>query len=176
MISEFAGIKPILPDSVFVAPTAVIIGNVTAGEEASIWFQTVARGDINSIHIGNQTNIQDSCVLHVTGKHPLVIGNRVTAGHGAILHGCKINDYCLIAMGAIVLDDAEIGEHCVVGAGALVPPGMKIPAGSLVLGSPAKIIRPVNDADLEMIESGWRHYVENARAYQAQLGSKLLNH
>lgn len=173
MLLRFDGAEPSLSPSAFIAPTAVLIGQVEVGSESSVWFQTVVRGDINHIWIGNQSNIQDGCLLHVTNRNPLIIGSRVTVGHGAILHGCRIANNCLIAMGAIVLDDAIVEESCLIGAGTLVPPGMKIERGSLVLGSPAKIIRPLNDSDLDKIERGWRNYVEYAGKYAQQLPPQL---
>jgi gamma-carbonic anhydrase len=170
LLLRFNGSQPTVASSAFIAPNATLIGMVTIQEEASIWFQTVVRGDINHISIGSQTNIQDSCVLHVTYKHPVILGKRITVGHGAILHGCNIADDCLIAMGAIVLDGAVIEEKCLIGAGTLVPPGMVVPQGSLVLGSPAKIIRQLNDADLDKIERGWRNYVQYSKQYKDEIG------
>ena len=126
MIQTFEGKTPKIDEYAYVAPGVVIIGDVSVGAEASIWFQSVLRGDINSISIGEKTNIQDGCLLHVTKRHPLKIGARVTAGHGAILHGCEIGDDCLIAMGAIVLDGAVVEPGALVGAGARIPPGMVV--------------------------------------------------
>ena len=165
MISAFKGISPRIPASVFVAPNATIIGRVEMGEESSLWFQTVVRGDINQISIGAQTNIQDGCLLHVTKRHAVIVGNRVTVGHSAIIHGCDIGDDCLIAMGAIVLDGAIVEPGCIIGAGALIPQDMKVPAGSLVLGSPGKVVRQLTEQDRRRIESGWRNYVEYRREY-----------
>lgn len=165
MISAFKGRAPRIAPSAFVAPDATVIGRVELADESSLWFQTVVRGDINEIRIGTQTNIQDGSLLHVTRRHAVIIGNRVTVGHGAIIHGCSIGDDCLIAMGAIVLDGAVVDAGCIVGAGTLIPPDMRVPAGSLVLGSPGKVVRQLNEQDLRRIESGWRNYVEYRREY-----------
>lgn len=162
--------RPAVPDSVFVAPTAVVIGSVRLGEQCSIWYNSVVRGDINEIRIGARTNVQDGCLLHVTHRHPLNLHDCITVGHGAILHGCTIESDCLIAMGAIVLDGAVVESHCIIGAGTLVPPGMRIPSRSLVLGSPGRVVRQLNQEDLDRIESGWKNYVEYAASYKSQLG------
>lgn len=159
MLYELNGDKPSLGKGVFIAPNALLVGRVRVEEEASIWFSCVARGDINEIAIGKQSNIQDGCLMHVTNHHALRVGDRVTVGHGAILHGCEIEPDCLIAMGAIVLDGALVGAHSVVAAGCLVSPGTQIPPGSLVMGVPGKVVRQVNERDREMIEKGWQNYV-----------------
>lgn len=171
-ILSFDGHTPAIDESAFVAPGATIIGQVSIGRESSIWFQCVLRGDINSISIGNQTNIQDGCLLHVTNRYPLVIKDRVTAGHGAILHGCEIGEDCLIAMGATVLDGAVVGAGSLVAAGSLVPPGMHIQPGSLVMGLPAKVIRPLTNEDRERVMKGWKNYIGYAQKYKQQLGTK----
>lgn len=157
---------PVVHESVFVAPTAVLIGRVTVGERSSIWFNCVLRADINLIEIGSDTNIQDGCLLHVTNQYPCIVGDRVTAGHGAIVHGCRIESDCLIAMGAVVLDGAIVGAGSIVAAGAVVSPGAAIPAGSLVMGVPGKVVRSVSSEDRERIERGWRNYVRYAAAYK----------
>ncbi|MBY0549219.1 MAG: gamma carbonic anhydrase family protein [Candidatus Obscuribacterales bacterium] len=168
MISAFKGRAPRISPSAFVAPDATVIGRVELADESSLWFQSVVRGDINEIRIGTQTNIQDGSLLHVTRRHPVIIGNRVTVGHGVIIHGCDIGDDCLIAMGAIVLDGAVIDPGCIIGAGTLIPPDMRVPAGSLVLGSPGKVVRQLTEQDLRRIESGWRNYVEYRREYMEE--------
>jgi carbonic anhydrase/acetyltransferase-like protein (isoleucine patch superfamily) len=165
----FDGASPSIDQTAFIAPTSVIIGRVAIGTESSIWFQCVVRGDINSITIGNQTNIQDGCLLHVTHRHPLIIRDRVTAGHGAILHGCEIGNDCLIAMGAIVLDGAVVGEGSLIGAGSLVPPGMNVPAGSLVMGVPGKIVRQLTPDDKQRVAQGWQNYIGYAQSYRSQI-------
>lgn len=171
MISAFKGVSPRIASSAFVAPNATLIGRVEIGEESSIWFNTVVRADINDIRIGAQTNVQDGCLLHVTRRHPVLIGNRVTFGHGAIIHGCDIGDNCLIAMGSIVLDGAVIEPGCIVGAGTLIPPEMRVPSNSLVLGSPGKVVRQLTEQDLRRIESGWRNYVMYRKEHIDEFGS-----
>jgi gamma-carbonic anhydrase len=166
MIHPYNNQAPDIHESAFVAPTAVVIGKVKVGKSASIWFNSVARADINSIEIGDYTNIQDGCMLHVTNRNPLVIGERVTAGHGAILHGCHVESDCLIAMGAIVLDGAVIGSGSIVAAGAVVAPSTTIPPGSLVMGMPAKVVRSVTPEDRQKIERGWQNYVGYAASYR----------
>lgn len=172
MITAFKGRSPRISPSAFVAPDATVIGRVELADESSLWFQTVVRGDINEIRIGTQTNIQDGSLLHVTRRHPVIIGNRVTVGHGVIIHGCDIGDDCLIAMGAIVLDGAVIEPGCIIGAGTLIPPDMRVAAGSLVLGSPGKVVRQLSEQDLRRIESGWRNYVEYRREYMEEFTQK----
>jgi len=163
---------PDIHQSAFIAPTAVLIGKVKIAEESSVWFHSILRGDINSITIGSQTNIQDGCMCHVTQRHPLVVGNKVTVGHGAILHGCDIGSGSLIAMGAIVLDGAIIGEESVVAAGTVVPPGTQIPAHSLVMGVPGKVVRQLTPQDKERVMRGWQNYVGYAANYRLQLAAQ----
>ena len=166
MICSFKNFSPVIPESVFVAPNATIIGDVVIGENSSIWFNTVVRGDVNSIRIGAQTNIQDSSVLHVTyQKWPLTIGSNVTVGHGAILHGCIISDNCLIGMGARILDGSKIGEYCLVAAGTLVLEGDKVPCHSLVAGVPAIVKRTLTHEEIERIKSSSEHYVKYKNSY-----------
>lgn len=133
--------------NIYIAEDADVVGMVEIGEGSSIWYQAVVRADEDSITIGKRSNIQDGCVLHTDAGRPLMIGDRVTVGHRAILHGCQIGDESLIGMGAIVLNGAEIGKHCIIGAGALVTQGMQIPDGSLAFGSPAKVIRPLTEEE-----------------------------
>lgn len=174
MILEWQGITPTIPESVFVAPNATVIGNVVLGENSSIWFQSVVRGDVNWIRIGDNTNVQDGSVLHVTSKlHPLEIGSRVTIGHMACLHGCKIEDNCLIGIGAVVLDGAVIGEGSLVGAGALVPPGKEYPPRSLIIGSPAKVAREVTEKEWTgFLDRNWRDYAGYGAEYRRLLDDK----
>ncbi len=169
MLYALGQLKPSVDDSAYIAPNVTLVGAVTVGARASIWFGTVGRGDINTITIGDDTNIQDSCVLHVTHKHALVIGARVTAGHAAVLHGCTIEDDCLIAMGAIVLDGARIGRGSLVGAGCVVAPGTVVPPESLVMGVPGKVIRQLSAEDREKLEHGWQNYVGYAQQYRQEL-------
>lgn len=144
----------------------MVIGDVVMGEDCSVWFHAVIRGDVHYIRIGNRTNIQDLCMLHVThDTHPLLIGNEVTVGHHVVLHGCTIKDRVLVGMGAIIMDGAVIGEDSVVGAGALVTEGTIVPPQSLILGSPAKVKRPVTEQELRWIKESAENYVRYARKY-----------
>ena len=171
MIRTFQGIKPTIPTSCFIEATAVLIGDVVMGEDCSVWFNTVIRGDVHYIRIGNRTNVQDLCMLHVThDTHPLTIGNNVTIGHHVVLHGCTIQDRVLVGMGAIIMDGAVIGEDSVVGAGALVVEGTIVPPKSLILGSPAKVKRPVTEKELAWIKESAENYVKYARRYMSDSG------
>jgi carbonic anhydrase/acetyltransferase-like protein (isoleucine patch superfamily) len=166
-----AGKKPVLGAGVFVAENAAIIGDVVIGDESSIWYATTVRGDVMPIRIGARTSIQDNTVIHVTSDFSgTEIGDDCTIGHSAIIHACTVESFCLIGMGSILLDGARIGTGSLVGAGALVTPGTNIPPGSLVIGSPAKVKRPLNDKEREQIRYGAAHYVELARAYLAGEG------
>jgi carbonic anhydrase/acetyltransferase-like protein (isoleucine patch superfamily) len=166
MIRTFQGIKPTVPTSCFIEDTGVVIGDVVMGENCSVWFHAVIRGDVNYIRIGDRTNVQDLCMLHVThDTHPLLIGNDVTVGHSVVLHGCTIKDRVLVGMGAIVMDGAVIGEDSVVGAGALVVEGTVVQPKSLILGSPARIRRPVTDNELAWIKASAENYVKYAGLY-----------
>jgi carbonic anhydrase/acetyltransferase-like protein (isoleucine patch superfamily) len=157
---------PILGKDVFIAPTATIIGDIQTGDDVSFWFGVVARGDVNWIRIGSGTNIQDGSKLHVTtDRFPLVIGDRVSVGHGAIVHGCTIGDDCLIGIGATVLDGASIGSGSIVAAGALVPEGSKIPDGHLAMGIPAKVVRRVSEEETHRILRTAKHYVNLKNTY-----------
>jgi carbonic anhydrase/acetyltransferase-like protein (isoleucine patch superfamily) len=149
----------------FIAHTATVIGKVAIEEDVSIWFNAVVRGDDDSIAIGARANVQDGCVLHTDPDFPLVVGAEATIGHMAMLHGCTIGRGALVGIGAIVLNGASIGENCLVGSGALIPEGKQIPAGSVVMGSPGKIIRRVTEKDLERIRWGMETYVERGQAY-----------
>ncbi len=166
MIYAYKKTSPVIPESVFVAENATIIGDVEIGKESSIWFQTVIRGDVNTIRIGDRTNIQDGSVLHVTyQKWPLSIGHDVTVGHGAILHGCTIQDCCLIGMGAQILDGATIGEFSVVAAGSLVMEGVRVPPRSLVAGVPAIAKRSLLDEEVQRIQEAAARYVAYKNEY-----------
>ena len=166
MIRTFQGIRPTIPKSCFIEDTGIVIGDVVMGEHCSIWFHAVVRGDVHFIRLGNRTNVQDLCMLHVThDTHPLIIGSDVTVGHSVILHGCTIKDRVLIGMGAIIMDGVVIGEDSVVGAGALVTGGTVVPPKSLVLGSPAKIARPVTPKELSWIKESSDNYVKYAEQY-----------
>ena len=166
MIKKFQNKQPQLGEDVYVSENAMVIGDVTLGDEVNIWFGAVLRGDMHYIKIGNRTNIQDNSVVHVTTRvSPTNIGNGVTVGHGAIIHGCTIEDDCLIGMGAILMDDAIIGEGSLIGAGALIPPNMIIPENSLVVGSPGKVVRQVKDFEREMILERPQEYIDLASIY-----------
>lgn len=159
---------PHLGKNVYIAPGAIVRGDVTIGDGSSIWFHSVARAESSSIVIGNKTNIQDNCVLHVDHGADLRIGNQVTIGHGAIIHGCTVKDHTLIGMGAIVMNHAVIGENCIVGAGTLITQNTVIPDNSLVLGNPGKIIRSVTDAEKDNIRQNADYYMEEAACYAEQ--------
>lgn len=168
MILKFQDKEPRFHPTAWMAPGAMVIGDVEVGEESSIWFGAVVRGDINSVKIGARTNLQDMSVVH-PAMHPVVIGDEVTAGHRALIHACTIGDRCLIGMGCIILDGAEIGDDCMVAAGAVVTPGTKIPARTLVMGAPAKPKRELSDSDLKGMRLGLEEYLELTRAYSAQV-------
>ena len=169
MIKYFENKQPHLGENVYISETAMVIGDVTLGDEVNIWFGAVLRGDMHYIKIGNRTNIQDNSVVHVTtGVSPTNIGNGVTVGHGAIIHGCTIEADCLIGMGAIIMDDAVIGTGSLIGASALIPPNMIIPPNSLVVGSPGKVVREVKDVEKEMILERPQEYIDLAAIYLNQ--------
>lgn len=162
----FEGKSPVLGAGCFVAPTATLIGDVTIGDESSVWFGCVLRGDVGWIRVGKRTNIQDVTVVHVTGGNwNTTIGDEVTVGHRAVVHGCTVEDGCLIGMGSVILDGAVIGEGSVVGAGAVVTPGTIVPPRSMVLGTPAKIVRPLKDHELYLGRAGAAAYLEMSRSY-----------
>jgi carbonic anhydrase/acetyltransferase-like protein (isoleucine patch superfamily) len=163
MIREYQGKFPKIGEAVFIDESAQIIGDVEIGKNSSVWFNTVIRGDVYYIRIGENTNIQDSCVVHVTrDRNATIVGDYVTVGHGVILHGCTVNSHCLIGMGAIVMDQVRVGEGSIIGAGALVTQGLDIPPGSLVFGSPAKIVRRLSPQEIHGID----HYAENYLMYK----------
>lgn len=167
MILSYRGKWPKIHETAFVAPSADIIGDVEIGSQSSVWFQCVIRGDVHRIRIGNETNIQDHSMLHVTRvKSPLQIGNQVTIGHRVTLHGCTLGDRILVGMGAIILDDAVIGNDCVIGAGSLVTKKTVIPSGSLVFGSPAKVIRPLNEEELAFLKKSAANYIADGIEYK----------
>jgi carbonic anhydrase/acetyltransferase-like protein (isoleucine patch superfamily) len=171
MIRGYAGTHPTIGRDVFLAETCAVIGDVVIGDESSIWYGTVLRGDVMPIRVGARTSIQDGTIVHVTsGFSGTIIGDDCTIGHAAIIHACTIEDGCLVGMGSIILDGARVGRGSLVGAGALVTPGTDIPAGSFVVGAPARVKRAVSDRDREQIEFGARHYVELARRYLAGEG------
>ncbi len=167
MTDTFLGRTPRFDDSNYIAPTAAVIGDVSLGEGASIWFGASLRGDVHWIEIGARSNVQDCAVVHVSrGTHPCKVGEGTTIGHSAVVHGCSVGDECLIGMGAIVLDGAVIGDGSIVGANALVTMNTIVPARSLVLGSPARVVRELSDEEVERNRANAAHYVRMSRMYQ----------
>ncbi|MCX8071454.1 MAG: gamma carbonic anhydrase family protein [Candidatus Binatia bacterium] len=167
MLVPFNGTAPQVDPSAWVHPAAQIIGDVVIGPESSVWPYVVIRGDVHYVRIGARTNIQDAVVIHVTtARWPALVGDDVTVGHRAVLHGCTIGNGCLIGIGAIVLDGVEVGDHCLVGAGALLTPGTKIPPGHLVLGAPAKVVRALTEQEIESNTRNALHYVSLASHYR----------
>jgi carbonic anhydrase/acetyltransferase-like protein (isoleucine patch superfamily) len=167
MIRAYRGIVPRIAASAYIDQSAQVIGDVVVGERSSIWPNVTARGDVNTIRIGDETNIQDNSVLHCdAGKFPLHIGNRVTVGHMVMLHGCTIEDECLIGIAAVVLNGAKIGKGSVIAAGAVVPEGAQIPPLSMVMGVPAKVKRAVTDEERERFSMNADHYVEASEVYR----------
>ncbi len=160
--------KPRIDSSAFVASNAVVLGDVTLGEEASVWFNAVLRGDINSITIGPRSNIQDGSIVHVADDFPTVVGELVTCGHRAILHACTVGDEVLVGMGATLLDGVEVGARSIIGAHALVTQHTKIPPGSLVLGSPAKIVRTLDQTEQAELKYWATKYIDVSRRYLGQ--------
>jgi len=163
------GVAPQVDPSAWVADSAQVMGAVTLGADSSVWFGTVVRGDTETITIGRGSNIQDGSVMHADIGMPIVLGENVTVGHKVMLHGCTIGDETLIGIGAIVLNGAKIGRNCLVGAGALVTEGKEFPDGSMILGSPAKAVRMLTPEQMDGLRQSARHYVENARRFQAGL-------
>ncbi len=159
---QFLGQTPKLGRGVYLAQTAVVVGDVTLGDHSSVWYHAVLRGDINRIVVGHHTNIQDHAVLHLADDYPCLVGNYVTIGHSAIVHACTIGDECLIGMGAVVLDGAVVGEQSLIGAKALVTQRMKIPPGSLVMGAPAKVVRALTPEERTGLKHWADKYVANA--------------
>lgn len=151
----------------FIAPTAAVMGDVTVGENASLWYHTVVRGDMAPIIIGSDSNIQDGTIVHVDEEVPCTVGRRVAVGHRVVLHGCTVADDCLIGMGSVLLNGVAVGAGSVVAAGAVIPEGMQIPPKSLVMGVPGRIIRSVDAALAERVKATWSHYVEEARAHRS---------
>jgi carbonic anhydrase/acetyltransferase-like protein (isoleucine patch superfamily) len=157
----------VIHPSVFIAPTASVLGDVTLEADSSVWYGAVLRGDMAPILIGAQSNLQDGSIVHVDEGMPCRVGRRVGVGHRVVLHGCIVEDECLIGMGSVVLNEARIGTGSVIAAGAVIPEGMQVPAGSLVMGVPGRIVRPVDAELIRRIAETWAHYVEQARAHRA---------
>ncbi len=166
MIYRFKNLKPDIHKSVFIAPSADVIGNVVVGRDSSIWFNVTVRGDVHYIKIGEETNIQDNSMLHVTnGVYPLVIEDRVTIAHSVTLHGCTVNNACLIGMGAVILDGCEIGEYSIVAAGSLVRENRKFPPGVLIAGTPAQVIRDLSDEEKKKNLTYSQNYIAYKNEY-----------
>jgi len=166
MIRPYRGITPKIAASAYIDPSAQIIGDVVVGERSSVWCHTTVRGDVHYIRLGDETNVQDNCCLHVmTGQYPCILGNRVTVGHSVTLHGCVVEDDCLIGIGALLLNGVVVGAGSIVAAGALVVERTVIPPGSVVMGAPAKVKRAATPEDHEMIRHHARNYVEYRRIY-----------
>jgi len=168
-VYELDGVAPEVAESAWIADSAQVMGRVSLGQDASVWFGTVVRGDTESITIGEGSNIQDASVLHADQGKPLVVGRNVTVGHQVMLHGCTIGDESLIGIGAVVLNGARIGKNCLVGAGSLVTEGKEFPDGSMIIGSPAKAIRQLSPEQIEGLRQSAKHYIDNARRFKAGL-------
>lgn len=161
--------EPQVAASSFIAPTATLIGAVTIQEDASVWFGAILRADVDQIQIGSGTNVQDGTVIHCDAGYPAIVGREVTIGHSCVIHGCTIGDHSLIGMGSTILNGARLGENCLVGAGSLITEGKEFPAGSVIMGRPAKVVRTATEADLAIIRSGAVHYRENSLRYKQEL-------
>jgi len=172
-VYQLGNLAPQIAASAWIADSAEVMGDVVLGENSSVWFGAIVRGDVERITIGAGSNIQDASVLHADAGQPLIIGARVTVGHKVMLHGCTVGDETLIGIGAIVLNGARIGKHCLVGAGTLVTEGKEFPDGSLIVGSPARAIRQLAPGQIEGLRQSAQHYQDNARRFKAELN--LLN-
>lgn len=175
MLYKLADLKPTINSTCFIAPNATLIGDVTLEENASIWFNVVIRADTDKVVIGKNSNIQDGSILHLDKGFPLTIGDNVTVGHKVMLHGCTIGDNTLIGMNAVVLNGAKIGHNCVVGANALVTENMEVPNGHVVMGSPAKVVKTLDEKTFSMLKAGAMHYVKNGQRYQEHLEEFTLS-
>jgi carbonic anhydrase/acetyltransferase-like protein (isoleucine patch superfamily) len=161
---------PVVAEDAFIAPGARVLGRVRLGSRSSVWYNAVLRADVDTIEIGEGSNVQDGCVVHVDEGFPCRVGRRVTVGHGAILHGCTVEDGALIGMGATLLNGSRVGRGAIVAAGALLPEGAEVPAGMLAMGVPARVVRPVREGEAARTAAGAEHYVElAARHRQAAL-------
>ena len=169
-LEKYLGEEPMYGPDVFVAPTAVVVGDVQLDEGASLWYGGVLRGDINSIKIGKFSNLQDGVIGHLADDHPLVVGQYVTVGHGAVIHACEVEDECLIGMNSTILDGAKIGRQSIVAANSLVPAGMQVPEGSLVAGVPAKVKRELTQEEREKLKCWAEKYLLVAKAHREKLG------
>jgi gamma-carbonic anhydrase len=170
MIRPFGGVHPQIPASAFVEESAQVIGDVRIGEESSIWFNSVVRGDVYYIRLGDRTNVQDNSVIHVrNGSHPTILEDEVTVGHSVTLHGCYVERGCLIGIGSILLDDVRVGAHSIVAAGALLSPGTVVSPRSLVMGVPAKVKRTLTAEEVAGLDVFWKNYVELTRVYKEEV-------
>ena len=168
-VYEVDGKAPQVDSTAWIADSAQVMGNVILGEDASVWFGCVLRGDTETMHIGAGSNVQDLSVLHADRGFPLTVGKHVTVGHKVMLHGCTIGDESLIGIGAVVLNGAKIGKNCLVGAGALVTEGKEFPDGSMIVGAPAKVVRQLTPEQIEGLRQSAQHYIDNARLFRATL-------
>lgn len=168
-IYELDGVAPRMADSAWVADSAQVMGNVVLAENSSVWFGAVLRGDTETITLGEGSNIQDGSVMHADVGFPLTVGKRVTVGHQVMLHGCTIGDESLIGIGATVLNGAKIGRNCLVGAGSLVTEGKEFPDGSMIIGSPARVVKSLTPEQIEGLRRSAGHYIENAERYRRGL-------
>lgn len=166
MIIAYQGYKPEIDESCYISDNATIIGRVALKKNANIWYGTVIRGDENYIVIGENTNIQDNCTVHIAKDFPTIIGDDVTVGHGAIVHACTVGNRVLVGMGAIILNGAVVGDDVIIGAGSLIPPGKRIPSNSLVMGSPAKVVRELTEEDRKKLKDSALHYVTLANEHK----------
>jgi carbonic anhydrase/acetyltransferase-like protein (isoleucine patch superfamily) len=168
VIATLGDRTPRIDATAFVAESAVVVGDVVLGPDASVWFHAVVRGDVERIWIGARSNVQDNATLHVTrDRWPTLVGDGVTVGHAAVLHGCTVGDHCLVGIGAVILDGVVVEDECLVGAGALVTPGTRIPARSLVLGSPARVVRALSADEIERLHRSAASYLEHVKTYRA---------
>ncbi|UJJ30679.1 gamma carbonic anhydrase family protein [Halopseudomonas maritima] len=158
-----------MAEDAWIADNAAVIGKVTLEAGANVWFGAVIRGDVERITVGEHSNVQDGAVMHADSGVPLTLGKGITVGHNAMLHGCTVGDYSLIGINAVVLNGAKIGKHCIIGANSLIPEGKEIPDGSLVMGSPGKVVKTLNEQQKKMLELSAAHYVQNAKRFREQL-------
>jgi len=169
MLHRYLSFSPEVHPSVFIAPSADVIGKVKIGANSSIWFQVVIRGDVNTIEIGERTNVQDQSVLHVTRRiAPLKIGDDVTIGHRVTLHGCTLNNRILVGMGTTIMDQAEISDDCIIGAGSLITENKKFPSKVLIMGAPAKVVRELTEEEIQFLRTSAANYVGDAKDYLSQ--------
>ncbi|GAK52129.1 hypothetical protein U14_03379 [Candidatus Moduliflexus flocculans] len=166
MVKQYRGIWPEIHPSAFIEESAQIIGDVVIGADSSVWFQAILRGDVGSIRVGARTNVQDGAIIHESSSCSIVIGNDVTIGHRAVLHGCVVHDCCLIGIGAVILDGAEIGENSIIGAGAVIPEGMIVPPKSVVLGIPGTVRRMLDAEDIQRLKDRATRYVAHKNTYR----------